>query len=78
MYAHDKNAFDDDGAHFGELLAKPAAVAVHNAWVLAEALALTDHLKAALAHLIVPYGIGDCAIGFATVQMAELLAALRS
>lgn len=49
VYAHGKDAFDDDAARFGELLAKPAAVAVHNAWVLAEALALTDHLKAALA-----------------------------
>lgn len=29
-------------------------------------------------HLILPYGIGDCAIGFATVPVVELLAALRS
>ncbi|MHA3019679.1 GAF and ANTAR domain-containing protein [Mycobacterium sp. BMJ-28] len=48
-YAHGKDAFDEHSAHVGELFAKPAAVAVHNAWILAEALALTSQLQAALA-----------------------------
>jgi GAF domain-containing protein len=49
VYAHDKNVFDEHAAEFGELFAKPAAVAVHNAHVLSQAVALTAQLQAALS-----------------------------
>ena len=49
VYAHGKHVFDEHAAELGELFAKPAAVAVHNAQVLAHALALTDQLQAALS-----------------------------
>lgn len=48
-YACAKDSFDEHAAHFGELFAKPAAVAVHNARILADALTLTDQLQTALA-----------------------------
>ncbi len=41
VYAHDKDVFDDHAQQLGELFAAPAAVAVHNAHTLAQALALT-------------------------------------
>jgi GAF domain-containing protein len=37
VYAHDRNAFDDRAATLGELFAVPAAIAVQNAQVLAQA-----------------------------------------
>ena len=40
VYAHDKDVFDQHAAELGELFAKPAAVAVHNARVLDDALSL--------------------------------------
>jgi hypothetical protein len=49
VYARDKDVFDDHAAEFGELFAAPAAVAVHNAQILAQALALTVQLQAALS-----------------------------
>jgi GAF domain-containing protein len=49
VYAHGKDVFDDHAAELGELFAKPAAVAVHNAQVLAHALALTAQLQTALS-----------------------------
>ena len=49
VYAHAKDVFDDHAAELGELFAAPAAVAVHNAQVLAQALALTTQLQAALS-----------------------------
>ncbi|NYI42768.1 GAF and ANTAR domain-containing protein [Demequina lutea] len=49
VYGHAKDAFDDHAAHVGELFAAPAAVAVHNAQVLAQAMALTTQLQAALS-----------------------------
>lgn len=48
VYASSKDAFDDHAADFGELFATPAAVAVHNARILADALTLTAQLQAAL------------------------------
>lgn len=48
-YAKSKDAFDETSAEFGEAFAKPAAVALHNAHVLAEALRLTETLHIALA-----------------------------
>jgi GAF domain-containing protein len=48
VYAHDKDVFDEHAARLGELFAAPAAVAVHNAQVLAQARALTAQLQTAL------------------------------
>jgi hypothetical protein len=47
--AHGKDVFDEHAAELGELFAKPAAVAVHNAQILAHALALTAQLQTALS-----------------------------
>ena len=49
VYAHTRDAFDDHAAEVGALFAGPAAVAVHNAHTLAQALALTKQLQAALS-----------------------------
>src|SRR5271156_721860 len=49
VYAHGKDVFDEHAAELGELFAKPAAVAVHNAQILADALALSVQLQAALS-----------------------------
>src|SRR6201988_1660744 len=49
VYAHGKDVFDEHAAELGELFAKPAAVAAHNAQVLADALALTAQLQTALS-----------------------------
>jgi GAF domain-containing protein len=49
VYAHDKDVFDEHAAEFGELFAKPAAVAVYNAQILADALALTVQLQTGLS-----------------------------
>lgn len=49
VYAHGMDVFDDHAAELGELFAVPAAVAVHNAQVLAQAMALTTQLQTALS-----------------------------
>ena len=49
VYAHGKDVFDEHAVELGELFAKPAAVAVHNAQILAHALALTAQLQMALS-----------------------------
>ena len=49
VYAHGKDVFDDHAAELGELFATPAAVAVHNAQILADALALAVQLQTALS-----------------------------
>ena len=49
VYAHGKDVFDDHAARLGELFAKPAAVAVHNAQILADARSLTIQLQTALS-----------------------------
>ncbi len=49
VYAHGKDIFDEHAAELGELFAAPAAVAVHNARVLAQALTLTTQLQTALS-----------------------------
>jgi GAF domain-containing protein len=49
VYAYGKDRFGGHAAEIGELFAKPAAVAVHNARILADALTLTDQLRAALS-----------------------------
>jgi GAF domain-containing protein len=48
VYAHDQDVFDEHAAQLGELFAKPAAVAVRNAQVLAQAQALSAQLQTAL------------------------------
>lgn len=49
VYAHPKDVFDDRAAELGGLFAAPAAVAVHNAQVLARAQQVAAELQRALA-----------------------------
>lgn len=49
VYAHDKDVFDQHAAELGELFAKPAAVAVRNAQILAQAMTLATQLQTALS-----------------------------
>jgi GAF domain-containing protein len=48
VYAHDKNAFDVTAAEFGEVFAGPAAIAVQNAQILAQARRLPGRLPGRL------------------------------
>jgi transcriptional regulator with GAF, ATPase, and Fis domain len=48
VYAHDKNVFDDRAAELGQVFAAPAAIAVHNAHVLAQTRRLANQLQTAL------------------------------
>ncbi len=48
VYAHPKDAFGASSVRMGELFARPAAVSVHNAQVLAQSQLLADQLKEAL------------------------------
>jgi transcriptional regulator with GAF, ATPase, and Fis domain len=48
VYAHAKHAFDNRAAELGELFAVPAAIAVQNAQILAEAHRLSAQLHRAL------------------------------
>ena len=50
VYAHRKDAFTPDAVQIGEWFARPAAVSVHNAQVLAHTRRLADQLQAALTH----------------------------
>jgi GAF domain-containing protein len=59
VYAHAKNAFDPAAVRIGELFARPAAVAVHNAQVLAE----SQRLAAQLAEALSSRGVIDQALG---------------
>ncbi|MCX2933535.1 GAF and ANTAR domain-containing protein [Mycobacterium sp. CVI_P3] len=59
VYAHAKDAFDLHAVELGELFAKPAAVAVHNAQVLSDAQVLTERLQAALvARPVIDQAVG--------------------
>ncbi len=49
VYARGKDVFDDHAVELGELFASPAAVAVHNAQILTQALTLTTQLQSALS-----------------------------
>ena len=49
VYAHAEDAFDEHAAQLGARFA-PAAVAVHNAQLLAQAVAFTTQLQTALSH----------------------------
>ncbi|MGF7235225.1 MAG: ANTAR domain-containing protein, partial [Frankia sp.] len=48
VYAHAKGAFGTDAVRIGELFARPAAVSVHNAQVLAQSQRLAEQLGEAL------------------------------
>ena len=48
VYAHGKAVFDDHAVNIGELFSVPAAIAVQNALVLAQAKRLATNLQAAL------------------------------
>jgi GAF domain-containing protein len=48
VYAHSKHTFDQQAVELGELFAAPAAIAVQNAQVLAQAQRLAQQLQAAL------------------------------
>jgi GAF domain-containing protein len=48
VYAHGKNVFDDRAARLGQIFAAPAAIAVHNAHVLAQTRRLANQLQSAL------------------------------
>lgn len=50
IYAHRKRAFTDESAQFGERFAAPAAIAVQNALVLAQARRLAAHLQLGLTN----------------------------
>jgi GAF domain-containing protein len=50
VYAHPKDAFDERAENIGRLFAVPAAIAVQNAQILAQAQRLTSHLQAALTN----------------------------
>ncbi|MET0864738.1 MAG: GAF and ANTAR domain-containing protein [Nakamurella sp.] len=47
VYAHRRDAFNDDAARIGELFARPAAIAVQNAQILQQAKRLAAGLQAA-------------------------------
>jgi GAF domain-containing protein len=59
VYAHDKHVFDDRAAELGQLFAVPAAIAVQNAQVLAQARRLAGKLQHALDNR----GVIDRAVG---------------
>jgi transcriptional regulator with GAF, ATPase, and Fis domain len=59
VYAHAKDAFDDAAIRSGELFAVPAAVAVHNAQVLAD----SQRLAAQLAEALLSRAVIDQALG---------------
>jgi transcriptional regulator with GAF, ATPase, and Fis domain len=78
VYAHDKNVFDDRAAELGEIFAAPAAIAVHNAHVLAQTRRLADKLQSALE----VRGVIDRAVGIVMSRSGstehEALERLRS
>lgn len=59
VYAHAKHAFDERAIVLGELFAVPAAIAVQNAQVLAQARRLAQQLQGALD----TRGVIDRAVG---------------
>jgi len=59
VYAHDRHVFDERAAELAEIFAVPAAIAVQNAQVLAQAQRLAEQLQSALEKR----GVVDRAIG---------------
>ena len=78
VYAHDKTAFDDRAAELGQIFAAPAAIAVHNAHVLAQTRRLASQLQSALEIR----GVIDRAVGIVMSRSGitehEALERLRS
>jgi GAF domain-containing protein len=78
VYAHGKNVFDNRAAALGQVFAAPAAIAVHNAHVLAQTRRLANRLQSALELR----GIIDRAVGIlmsrSGVTENEALERLRS
>jgi GAF domain-containing protein len=64
VYAHPRDVFDERAERLGELFAAPAAIAVQNAQILAQARRLAEGLQAALAN----HAVIDQAVG---IQMAR-------
>jgi len=59
VYAHGKDAFDEQAARIGELFAVPAAIAVQNAQVLAATKRLAARLQAAVnSQAIIDQAVG--------------------
>lgn len=59
VYAHRKDAFSEHAERLGEMFTMPAAVAVHNAQVLAQARRVVEHLQAALtSRAVIDQAIG--------------------
>lgn len=59
VYAHAKHAFGPDAVRIGELFARPAAVSVHNARILAESQRLAGQLAAALTNrAVIDHALG--------------------
>jgi GAF domain-containing protein len=59
VYAHPKNVFNVRAEHLGQLFAEPAAIAVHNANILAQTQRLVSNLQAALtSRAIIDQAIG--------------------
>ena len=77
IYAYERNAFDGRAAEVAQLFAAPAAVAVHNAHILAAVLAATKQMQQALS----TRSIIDQAIGLLRARTgastADALAELR-
>ncbi|HJV14318.1 MAG TPA: GAF and ANTAR domain-containing protein [Propionibacteriaceae bacterium] len=78
VYAHGKNVFDDRAAELGQVFAAPAAIAVHNAHVLAQTRRLANRLQSALELR----GVVDQAVGIlmsrSGITENEALERLRS
>jgi GAF domain-containing protein len=78
VYAHNKNVFDDRAAELGQIFAAPAAIAVHNAHVLAQTRRLANQLQSALELR----GVIDRAVGIlmsrSGITEHEALERLRS
>lgn len=78
VYAHDKFVFGERAAGLGEIFALPAAIAVQNAQVLAQAKRLASRLQAALESR----GVIDRAVGIVLSRSGgteqEALERLRS
>ena len=79
VYSRGKDVFDDHAQELGELFATPAAVAVHNAHTLSQAIALTAQLQTALAaRPVIDQAIGliRSRTGLSSAQARERLQAM--
>ena len=78
VYAYSKNAFDEHASEIGELYASSAAVAVHNARLLAHARRLASELRSAMTtRAVIDQAIG-IVISRSGGTAAEAFAALRT